>query len=535
MKLEGGRADDFGVLKFKGGLARAAFLTLASLALLAPAWTGSLSRPVDRPLTAIAATNCDNYYSDSVPPTTIKVLVHNPDRTPNSVQTVPFEPYVENVVPNEWYSGWDPASLEAGAIAAKLYAWYWVNQGGKGSYNGQCYDVQDNTFDQVYRQGSAQPSTSAAVQTTWSTNALENGRVFQAHYCSDMNCQEPPAAEGCGTGVNGQPNTNGTLMSQVGTQACAQKGLSYQQILQTYYYPNLSFTTSVAPVPTLAAFQANGGQLWTVGSVGWTNWGVGLAPGTSPSVAMLPRGGFEVAFQAAGGRLWTVGAAGWVNWGVGLAPGTHPSIAVLSNGGIEIAFQGYGGHLWTVGAGGWADWGVGLDSGTSPVIVPLAGNGFEIAFHGAGGQLWTVGTAGWADWGVGLAPGTNPAVSVLPAGGYELAFQGAGGHLWTAGAAGWRDWGVGVAAGTDPALTGLSNGALAIAFQAPTGHLWTVGSIGYTDWGLAMAHGTSPAIIPAGGGLLESYQGSDGRLWTVSSGGYGWSLGMAPGTSVFLR
>lgn len=124
------------------------------------------------------------------------------------------------------------------------------------------------------------------------------------------------------------------------------------------------------------AFVANNGVLWTVGSRGWTDWNLGVAPQSSPSIASLSGGGFEVAFQASGGDLWTVGSRGWTDWGVGVAPGTSPAVVALPGGGFEVGFQAYGGQFWTVGSGGWADWNLGMAAQTSPSISapgPLAG------------------------------------------------------------------------------------------------------------------------------------------------------------------
>lgn len=291
-----------------------------------------------------------------------------------------------------------------------------------------------------------------------------------------------------------------------------------------------SAAASSNPVPSIAAFQANGGDLWTVGSAGWTDWHVGVASGTSPSVSGLPAGGYEVAFQAYGGDLWTVGTTSWTDWHVGIAQGTSPVIVGLPGGGYEMAFQAYGGDLWTVGTAGWTDWQVGIAPGTTPAIAGLPGGGFEVAFHSYSGDLWTVGSAGWTDWHVGLAPGTSPAIVGWPRGGYEVAFQAYGGELWTVGTADWTDWHVGVASGTNPALTAFPQGGYQIAFQAYGGNLWTIGSAGWDNWGLPMAQGTSPGITTGPSGAVEAYQGSDGRLWTVGSGGYAWDVGLAAGT-----
>ena len=290
--------------------------------------------------------------------------------------------------------------------------------------------------------------------------------------------------------------------------------------------------SQLGAVPYEAAFQSAGGQLWTIGSGGWTDWGLGLAPGTSPSLATWANGAYEVAFQGFDGQLWTVGSEGWTHWNLGLASGTSPSIVALPKGGYEVAFQAYGGQLWTVGTAGWTDWGLGLAPGTSPSIAALPNGGFEVAFQAYGGRLWTVGNAGWTASNLGMASGTSPSIAALPKGGYEVAFQAFGGQLWTIGAAGWTAWNVGLVASTSPSLAALPTGGFEVAFQGFGGSLWTVGSSGWKNWNLTMASGTSPSIaVTSGGGLLEALQGADGNLATVGSGSYDWGLGMATGTS----
>jgi subtilisin family serine protease len=291
--------------------------------------------------------------------------------------------------------------------------------------------------------------------------------------------------------------------------------------------------TPPPPPPYEVAFESNTGGLSTVGPAGWTNWGVGVAPGTSPSVARLSNGGYEIAFQASGGALWTVGSAGWTNWGVGMAPRTSPAIAPVGNGGFEVAFQAAGQALWTVGSAGWTNWGVGMAPGTSPAIAPVGNSGFEVAFQAAGQALWSVGSAGWTDWGVDVAPGTSPSISRVGTGGYEVAFQAAGQALWTVGSAGWTDWGVDVAPGTSPSVVQLSNGGYEVAFQAAGGSLWSVGSGGWNNWGVGVAAGTSPSVASlANNGYEIAFQGAAGNLWTVGAAGWtNWPLGMASGTS----
>ena len=266
---------------------------------------------------------------------------------------------------------------------------------------------------------------------------------------------------------------------------------------------------------------------------GQTAWKVGVVPNTSPSIAALPGGGYEMAFQSPAGQLWSVGSAGWSNWNVGVAPGTSPSIAALARGGYEMAFQSPAGQLWSVGSAGWSDWNVGVAPGTSPSIAALPGGGYEMAFQSPAGQLWSVGSAGWADWNVGAAPGTSPSIAALPRGGYEMAFQSPTGQLWSVGSAGWTNWNVGVGRNTDPVIAALNRGGYEMAFQSLGGQLWTVGTAGWSNWGAGMAPGTSPSISAMpGSGYKAAFQGFGGQLWTVGTTGWA-ALGavLSPPTS----
>ena len=281
------------------------------------------------------------------------------------------------------------------------------------------------------------------------------------------------------------------------------------------------------------AFQANTTSLWTVGDDGNTDWKLGMMPGTSPSIARFPGGGFEVAFQANTGNLWTVGTAGNKDWQLGMMKGTSPSIAALPNGGFEVAFQANTTSLWTVGSAGNTDWQLGMMAGTSPSIASLASGGFEVAFQANTGDLWTVGAAGNRDWQLGMMKGTSPSITGLINGGFEVAFQANTTSLWTVGSAGDKDWQLGMLDTTSPSITGLSNGGFEVAFQANTTNLWTVGSAGNKDWQLGMMPGTSPAIeATANDGFEVAFQANTTSLWTVgSAGNRDWQLGMLPGTS----
>jgi hypothetical protein len=56
------------------------------------------------------------------------------------------------------------------------------------------------------------------------------------------------------------------------------------------------------------------------------DWQLGMKARTSPSVAGLGGGGFQASFQANTGNLWTVGTAGMKDWQLGLKAQTSPCI-----------------------------------------------------------------------------------------------------------------------------------------------------------------------------------------------------------------
>jgi hypothetical protein len=170
----------------------------------------------------LASIGCNGHYDDNNPPASIRVLI----TATGSIVTVPFEQYVKDVLPNEWIASWSAAALQAGAMAAKTYAWYWTNHSAGRTSGGQCFDVYDSTSSQVYQAGSHQPSTDAAVAATWSVSMHRGGTIFESQYRANLTGSN---GEGCGAGADG------SKMSQYGSQACAVAGYSYQRILTTYY------------------------------------------------------------------------------------------------------------------------------------------------------------------------------------------------------------------------------------------------------------------------------------------------------------
>ncbi|HUG94834.1 MAG TPA: SpoIID/LytB domain-containing protein [Pleomorphomonadaceae bacterium] len=181
------------------------------------------------------ASSCSGWTSQATPPPTIRVF----RAATGAVDTVDFRVYARNVLSREWIGSWTTESLRSGGVAVKMYAWYHVlHWRGLTNAEGACFDVYDDTRDQVYNP--AQPtwaSAAAAVDATWGTRALKNGSIYPTYYNAGA------ANEACGA------NVNGWRMYQWGTQACGLAGLSAAQILLIYYYPNWT-VTDAPPAPT---------------------------------------------------------------------------------------------------------------------------------------------------------------------------------------------------------------------------------------------------------------------------------------------
>jgi hypothetical protein len=196
----------------------------------------------------VAAASCSGWTSSTTPPPSIRVYRH----ATGAVETVAFKAYAKNVLSREWIASWTTESLRSGALAVKHYAWYQVlHWRGGVSAAGACFDLRDDTVDQVYDPSQPTYTTAAAaMDATWSTLVLKNGAIFPTYY----NAGAP--GEACGA------NANGWKLYQWGTQACGLGGKTAAQIIRAYYFPNVSVTNAPAasttpspsptPVPTPA-------------------------------------------------------------------------------------------------------------------------------------------------------------------------------------------------------------------------------------------------------------------------------------------
>jgi hypothetical protein len=208
-----------------------ASLALAALVTALPALPGPGLTP------RAAAASCSGWSSHTQPPPTIRVFRH----ATGAVETVSFKPYVKNVLSREWIGSWTTESLRSGALAVRNYAWYQVlHWRGGTNADGQCFDLRDDTWDQVYDPSKPTYSTAAAaVDHVWPWLVHKNGAIFPTYYNAGA-VNEP-----CGA------NANGWKAYQWGTQACGLAGKTAKQIILTYYYPGVTVSGGgSAPTPT---------------------------------------------------------------------------------------------------------------------------------------------------------------------------------------------------------------------------------------------------------------------------------------------
>jgi hypothetical protein len=236
----------------------------AILVLTAMIWLPAVSTaPV-----AHAASVCTGWTSTRIPPNSIRVY-RTSGPNAGTVQTVDFPTYVEVVLAAEWPPSWPTASLQSGAVAVKEYAWYYAMNWRGGSGTGGCYDVIDNTNDQIYWPEGRTPTPEevTAVEATWYESITKSGSLILTGYRSG-------ADVGCGT------DADGAHLFQHSARNCAAAGMTADQILQIYYGPSLAIWKPPAqPAPV---FESPGfGETLTATSSATAAWTEETAAGTS--------------------------------------------------------------------------------------------------------------------------------------------------------------------------------------------------------------------------------------------------------------
>jgi Stage II sporulation protein len=252
------------------------------------------------PSAATATTSCTGWTSNTTPPSTIRVLRYaNHDQkglgvgNPLGVDVVDFNYYLRNVLPSEWTSSWLPESLKSGAMAVKTYAWYFtMHSGHGGTFNGACYDVTDDIRSQRYIPGDSAASTDSAIAATWNQVLQKSGAVFPASFQATLT-NNPN--EACGSGLSNYPN----VLSQWGSENCAEAGLLFDKIL-SIYYPGSAL---VVPVTSRIGIISTGnyGTLFVQdGGVG-NSW---VEPPQSDHITEMSMDGSRIGIATTNGTCW---------------------------------------------------------------------------------------------------------------------------------------------------------------------------------------------------------------------------------------
>lgn len=194
---------------------------LLSSAMLVPVAAGPAAEPL------MARGSCTGWQSRERPPQTIRVGLGD-----GSVQVIDFQRYVEIVTASEWPSYLPTAAIEAGATAVKQYAWSKALAGNHrpSYYNraGKCFDVTDDTRDQVFRPHRVvTDKIKQAVRDTWGLHLRRHGQFFMTGYRTGSKVR-------CGA------DADGTRLYARSVIDCARRGLSRQQIQFKYYGRSLT-------------------------------------------------------------------------------------------------------------------------------------------------------------------------------------------------------------------------------------------------------------------------------------------------------
>ena len=179
------------------------------------------------------------------PPASIRLYRRGDERDDQSctgrVDVIPLEEYVRGVVPHEWIPSWHQESLNAGAVAARGYAWGWIERGGK--Y--RCADLDDTTRSQVYRDD-RDARGDLAVENTRSQGIVRDGTFIASEYSAENgDPTEFGVDEPLCTGRERRGHGRG--MCQWGTQRWAtERGQNYVWMVE-HYFPGATVSRPEPP------------------------------------------------------------------------------------------------------------------------------------------------------------------------------------------------------------------------------------------------------------------------------------------------
>jgi Stage II sporulation protein len=328
-----------------------------------PARTGSARTSPARKAVQQATGGCERnssgWTSQTQQPPTIRVYmtgVHGPTDA-GTVVRYSFTFYEEHVLPNEWFPSWDEAALEAGAVAVRDYAWYFVVNGSKGTTFGSpdpcSFDVDDSTNYQDFDPfAPTYSSTNTAVTATAPYLYRRGSAIPETAYNSGFQ------GEACGG------ETVPGSLSQWGTQSCAMNGDSWQKILSIYYGFTLSLPGSDAPAAVVYNPASGNLEVYATGTDasleerywnsahGWSGWQHlgGAITGSPSAVYNTASGNLEVYATATNGSLqeiyWnrSTGWSRWQNLG-GAITGSPSAVYDPASGNLEVYATGTNGAL----------------------------------------------------------------------------------------------------------------------------------------------------------------------------------------------
>lgn len=178
---------------------------------------------LSRPETALAQLQTIN---NTALPSVIRVAIrayNNPVAPIEYVQTIGFQEYCRDVLPNEWIPSWNVEALRAGAIAIKMFAWYHTLH--PVTEEGFTFDVDNTTNFQQFKYLSGSVATDQAVFDTWNIVYVPpTSEIKELQYRSGVPNRENSAYIGS------------NIMSQWGSEYWGRVArLTFPNILIMYY------------------------------------------------------------------------------------------------------------------------------------------------------------------------------------------------------------------------------------------------------------------------------------------------------------
>jgi stage II sporulation protein D len=112
-----------------------------------------------------------------------EIILYPSSQGVDTVNRIGIEDYLRGVVPEESPASWPDAALQAQALAARSYAVFRAQTRAK-----QAWDVDDSTWDQVYRGWWAEhPNTNRAIDVTAGQLVMSGAQVAQTYFFASCN------------------------------------------------------------------------------------------------------------------------------------------------------------------------------------------------------------------------------------------------------------------------------------------------------------------------------------------------------------